>query len=133
MTEHTPEQCAKRIFQGFSDWPCSREGKLFEEGKWWCKQHAPSARKKRDDARDARWAEERAIREQKNVRNQKERLAYEHTYAKGINPEAVQDMREALQECLDHMMGKGILKEGHDERVEEQARAALSKAKKPGP
>ena len=47
---------------------------------------------------------------------------------------SAQDMREALQECWDTMMGKGLLTEEYHDQVKraiKQAGSALAKAKLP--
>ncbi len=95
MTAQTLEQCAKRVFWGSHDHSCSRAGKLFEKGQWWCRQHAPSSVKKRDDVRKVKWVAARKIKEENWARRQQEKTAYEHTYAKGINPEALAALVDA--------------------------------------
>jgi len=36
-------RCEATVFGGrVQSWQCARDGKLNEDGKWWCKQHAPS-------------------------------------------------------------------------------------------
>lgn len=55
MTEK--HHCSARVWsQGaFFSSPCARSGSLFEEGKHWCKTHAPSSVKARRDASRAKW------------------------------------------------------------------------------
>lgn len=49
-------RCEKSLYHGgWHGVPCSREGVVQEKGKWWCKQHAPSAVGERAEARDQRW------------------------------------------------------------------------------
>lgn len=46
--------CAEHVYRGnFQSGPCSRKGVVREEGKDWCKQHAPSAVKARHEAHEA--------------------------------------------------------------------------------
>lgn len=35
-------RCSERIWQSFHPQPCSRRGVLTEDGRPWCRQHAPS-------------------------------------------------------------------------------------------
>jgi len=37
---------------------CTRNGTFKEEGRWWCKTHAPSEKKRRRDEREAKWDRE---------------------------------------------------------------------------
>ena len=41
-------------------YPCVRAGVLRENGKWWCRQHAPSAIEARRKKRDEKWDAEAA-------------------------------------------------------------------------
>lgn len=38
-----PEQCPQRVVDDYGPHQCKRRGVVREEGKLWCKQHAPSA------------------------------------------------------------------------------------------
>lgn len=55
---------AASLKPGCSARPCSRNGAVEEDGKWWCKQHVPSTvqrkRDERDEARAAQWGREQA-------------------------------------------------------------------------
>lgn len=51
--------CSEHVWSGFHGYPCSRSGKLNEDGKWWCKQHAPSAKAARSAKTSAKWEAER--------------------------------------------------------------------------
>ncbi len=61
------KRCSQQVRVKGLGWPtyqtCARSGVVLEDGKWWCKQHAPSAVKaRRDKARtkdDAEWAKRR--------------------------------------------------------------------------
>lgn len=64
-----PERCSATV-PGPGGWQrhqCGRKGKVEEEGKLWCRQHAPSEVKRRGDERRAKWerwkAEEEAARD----------------------------------------------------------------------
>jgi hypothetical protein len=49
--------CSARVVQAGSfgrSSGCGRNASVFEDGKWWCKQHAPSAVKKRREESDKR-------------------------------------------------------------------------------
>ena len=60
-----PDQCSKRVFTGsrvdFGGYMCRRKATVSEDGKRWCKQHAPSNVKARDIARQKKYDRERAI------------------------------------------------------------------------
>lgn len=138
MTAHTPEQCAQIVFpwaRAGVNRPCHRRGTIFEQDKWWCFQHAPSAVKKHKDERAAKWAAERKDDRKKHAKRQKEILAYEHTYAKGINPEAVQDMLDALdlivQWAADGYPPTDASKQAPRSSPFGKARAARDKAREP--
>lgn len=52
------ERCSKRMgVLGMLQ--CSRKGVVSEESRWWCKQHAPSNAKARNDGRISKWNAER--------------------------------------------------------------------------
>lgn len=65
------KRCAKRVYRGSwgSGFPCSNTATVEEDGKWWCRQHAPSfvaaRRAKRDAELRQKWAAERAAYERK--------------------------------------------------------------------
>ena len=53
MSEH---HCQADIYDGrFGAYRCTRQGKVLEDDKWYCRQHSPSAKNERDRARDAAW------------------------------------------------------------------------------
>lgn len=59
-------KCAEQVsngmrFSGYS--PCSRRGVVNEDGKWWCRQHAPSAAEARHKASMARFVAESLARQ----------------------------------------------------------------------
>ncbi len=61
----TKQQCSETVYRQH-EWgrsPCECNGVVREKGKWWCKQHTPSAVKARADARIAKRAAEGANRE----------------------------------------------------------------------
>lgn len=61
--KQTPPVCSKTVY-GRGRWPqphgCIRNGSVERDGKWYCAQHDPVAKKERDAERraaaDARWA-----------------------------------------------------------------------------
>lgn len=61
-------RCAKVIYKSYhkvlSGKRCSRPGTVEEEGELWCKQHAPSAVKKRIKERVERWEAEAQAKNQ---------------------------------------------------------------------
>jgi hypothetical protein len=67
--------CAKGVYYGsiMKSFPCSRNGIIEEDGKWWRKQHAPSSVEARRIARDAEWR--RRWDERENARDRTARLA----------------------------------------------------------
>lgn len=57
------QRCAKHVHNGGRSVTfhlCVRDGTIFEDGKWWCWQHSPSAEKTRQELVDkkdeAEWA-----------------------------------------------------------------------------
>ena len=59
------EQCSENVYRDGGGWggsPCTRKGVIFEDGKWWCKQHSFSTTRDRRAKSDAREAAERAQR-----------------------------------------------------------------------
>jgi hypothetical protein len=49
--------CSAKVMRQLS-WhqsPCSRPAAVERDGVWWCKQHDPEAKKRRDEARQARY------------------------------------------------------------------------------
>ena len=101
MTNHTPEPCAASVFPDRGPhYDCTRNGKLFEDGKWWCKQHAPSVKAQKAAALRKKIDKEIETGREVYKRREKGQVAYEHTYAAGINPEAVKDLRSVLTNAL---------------------------------
>lgn len=47
--------CSDNVWNGFHGYACSRTGKLNEDGKWWCKQHAPSTKAAKRAQSEAKW------------------------------------------------------------------------------
>jgi len=47
LEEHN---CEARVYDRFGGSNCSRRGVVFEDDKWWCRQHSPSATKARREA-----------------------------------------------------------------------------------
>lgn len=52
--------CGATVYDGYLSYPCSRNGKHEENGRWWCTQHLPSNVKAKRDVRNQAWADERA-------------------------------------------------------------------------
>jgi len=60
------EKCSKRLFGGqrlMLGSPCSNQATVTEEGNPWCKIHAPSYVKAKNEAREAKWKAERDAKE----------------------------------------------------------------------
>ena len=61
-TEGKLGKCAEQVHDAGTSWPryhrCSRNAILIEDGTPWCRQHAPSAKAKRDAETRARWEAE---------------------------------------------------------------------------
>ncbi len=56
-------RCDTRIYSEFRSHPCTRNGAVERDGKFYCRQHDPVAVRQRDDARRAAWAAERNVEE----------------------------------------------------------------------
>jgi hypothetical protein len=77
--------CAGRVrHDAWHDTSCSRAGTVEEDGKWWCKQHAPSTETRKKAEREERWAANYLARNQTITLAAKLRLAY------ALEPEDVQ-------------------------------------------
>jgi len=50
-----PEKCQAVVSEGWPPGQCSRKGVVEEDGKLWCRQHTPSAVKKRLSETEKRW------------------------------------------------------------------------------
>jgi len=120
MTEQ--HKCAQDISDdfgaGFRD--CARHGTVFEDGKWWCKQHSPSSTRARQAASDLRRDEQTHRRHEEWERKQeRERRA-----------ECFPELVAALQAWLD-WNGQQMKLGPIPDRPIEQTRAALAKAENP--
>ena len=63
MSEH---QCVHKIFRGWGSHICGVRASLNEDGKWWCRAHAPSCVAARDAKREAKWAIKAAQQDRRN-------------------------------------------------------------------
>lgn len=54
--------------RGVGFYQCTRKGVIEEDGMLWCRQHAPSAERKRHKARQAKWNREARERDLANKR-----------------------------------------------------------------
>ena len=54
-------RCAAKVYHSgmFIGSPCSKPGTFHERGEWWCHIHAPSKKKAKDNARQAKYNAER--------------------------------------------------------------------------
>lgn len=52
---HDPKRCFAVVSKYWPPSQCSRKGVIEEDGHIWCRQHAPSAVKKRNAESEARW------------------------------------------------------------------------------
>ena len=73
MSEH----CAAQVWDGRSGgYGCSRQGKVLEDGKWYCTQHSKAAKQQRGEKQRAKWAAADALRhEHYTARREQERRA----------------------------------------------------------
>ncbi len=51
-------RCSDSVLQNYRTSPCSRKGTVERDGKWYCRQHDPVAKKARDDASYAKYKAE---------------------------------------------------------------------------
>jgi len=70
------QQCSGQVYKREKAWginfqPCKRIGVLEEDGRWWCRVHAPSLKKALREKRDRKW---NALYEQKQADADKARL-----------------------------------------------------------
>lgn len=64
MAKTEKHRCAEHVHdwgRGAGFHPCVRNGVVQEDGRWWCRQHAPSAVQARKEAREAKYRQERAV------------------------------------------------------------------------
>lgn len=54
------EKCCEKIFEGYHEYPCGRNGKVFVDGKWYCGVHSPDRKAARAAKASARWEEKQA-------------------------------------------------------------------------
>lgn len=57
-------RCSARVFHQYRYESCKRRGVIEEDGKMWCRQHAPSTVRKREDRRRC-WDNESKERDRK--------------------------------------------------------------------
>lgn len=72
------EKCRASVYSGGSfHWhQCDRKATVQEDGYGWCKQHAPSSKRKRLEKRNAKWkAEDEARRRVHKKRSAREKIA----------------------------------------------------------
>jgi hypothetical protein len=100
----------------FGGEPCRANATVQENGKWWCKRHAPSNVAKRGKAKSEQWSARRSW---------KDRL---HN--------AEREVRAAKDACIDYVRGlaeHGVGRAPHLRDVLNEAEADLEKAKKEKP
>ena len=59
------ERCCKRVYRDRRSHPCSRNGYVERDGKWYCKQHDPEAVNAKDQARRRKWDWERQLQDRR--------------------------------------------------------------------
>ena len=90
-------RCEGTVFRDWHRQPCSKPGKYFEDGKWYCHVHSPKLKAERDAKRrasyDKQWAErDKGIRRTKELKEKGK--AFERFYNE--NP----DLQENMDKCL---------------------------------
>ncbi len=92
--------CNKQIWEprGTGFHPCSRKGVIEEDGRHWCRQHAPSAVKARQEKSDARYDEQWRLDVERRTRRYACEAAFEGSDipTERITPGLVKEMRDAL-------------------------------------
>ena len=58
MNVKQKQRCSALVYSAWLNHSCFRNAIVIEDGKPWCRQHAPSLVKARREAQDAKWAEE---------------------------------------------------------------------------
>ncbi len=86
-------QCSHTSFAHYEKHRCYREGAVEEDGKWWCRQHSPSAKKTRVDKRDARGKAQDALRDALHRRSNVEALVL---HAARLGDPVTAKVRESL-------------------------------------
>lgn len=101
--------CAKHVFSGsrwdFGGHRCSKKAVVQEDGKGWCKIHAPSYEKAKHERQASKWKEEAAAQSQR-YRQEREREAHRDACERACLPFAdperdVPRIVEAARKCLE--------------------------------
>ena len=128
----TPGPCAEEVRDSgmWPRWtPCKRGGVLFENDKWWCKQHAPSSVAMRRKNTRERWDAEQKAREEKRDREHENALCGDACRAIG-DAQKLAAQIPAMVELIKEMMSTPI--NSWDERVvelfQDSIRALLASA-----
>jgi len=82
-------------------YPCKRKGIVEEDGKWWCKQHSPSDKKAKREARSAKYEKESAVRRAGWDKELAMRVACEGVATEDLRPGMVSELLAACQLGLD--------------------------------
>lgn len=82
--------CAGKVYGPgvFIPYECRHAGTVEEQGKWWCKQHAPSLVKARRKAREEAWQDKYAA-ERAEAQKRAEARLFEQTCAAVVRLTAV--------------------------------------------
>lgn len=99
-------RCSEMVYENLSrrSWPCERNATVEEDGKPWCGQHSPSAKRARAVKSQERWNAK--FEPQRKAQAERERLAQEHAEMKALLERIAQDevLNDAAQahspECL---------------------------------
>ncbi len=79
------EKCSERVDGGrMGTVPCSRGGKVFDQGKWWCTQHSPAKLIERRRQTRERWSVEERLRQELFTKETYDRAAGDYCRVRGL-------------------------------------------------
>lgn len=90
--------CAATLWKDMHRSSCSRSGSVYENGRWWCKQHSPSAVAKRAADSDARWKKQWAERKAGWAREDAFKKVAETAVALFRQKATMEDLEKAVAE-----------------------------------
>lgn len=81
------ERCAETINHGGWPSPCSRNGRVFDQNKWWCTQHSPAKKAERVQKQDERYKTQTLMWEERQTKLRYDHAAGDYCRASGLSLE----------------------------------------------
>lgn len=131
MSNHTPEPCNGCIPAKSDDVRaryCKRPGTRFENGRWYCTQHAPSAVDARKRAADQAW--ERKMEEHRRAQEERANERARHKRCinalRGLDVEKVEALLDACRAEAASLSDDLATDEAHQQNVSARSFAAFT-------